>query len=107
MKKSTRALILLAGLVLSFLAFGLLGHDSRSRRALRNYKAELRAKGEKLTYEELTRTRSTNLNFSTGALTNAVARLRFGAFGPHLLDLRKFAGPCRLIKCPNTPAPSS
>ncbi len=60
---------------------------------LREYQVELRARGEKLTYAELTRSRSTNVNSSLNALTNAVGRIRPGPLYPGLLELRHLVRP--------------
>ena len=40
----------------------LVGTGSRNRSSLQSYQAELRARGEKLTFEDLERSRSTNVN---------------------------------------------
>src|SRR5882724_10538641 len=109
MKKPGRVLLLLAGLALAFCLFGLLGHESRSSRVLREYQAELRTKGEKLTYSELTRSRSTNGNSSLDALTNAVARIRPGLLYPGSLELRHLVRPgyARILWMESSPAANS
>jgi len=109
MKKPGRVLLLLAGLAMAFFLFGLVGHESQSRRALREYQAQLRAKGEKLTYAELTRFRSTNANSSLDALTNAVGRLRSGLFYPGSLELRHNVRPgyARVLWLESSPGPAA
>src|SRR5258705_7336110 len=92
MKKSWRIMIVVGVLVLAIFVLGIVGHRSRSRRALENYKAELRAKGEKLTLQELLGLRPTNVNTSLAALTNAVAGIG-KALHPGLLELRKYVRP--------------
>ena len=64
MHKPVRIFIILAIVALAFGLMALLGHTSSSRRALQNYKAELRAKGEKLSYAELRPFPQTNISDS-------------------------------------------
>jgi len=71
----------------------LLGMRSGSQSAFREYEAELKAKGEKLTYEELMLGRATNAADSHAVFTNAVARLKSGRLHPGMLDLRKYVRP--------------
>ena len=107
MKPSTRVFLLLAGLILAFLVLGLLGHDSRSRRALRDYQAKLRTSGEKLTYQELVGSRAGNVA-SLAALTNAVAQLRVGQLQPPTLEPRQIVRPgyARAVWMEPAPAPN-
>jgi hypothetical protein len=90
--------VLLVGLVLSLLVvFWLAGQRSRSGNVLQRYKAELIAKGEKLTFAALAKSRATNSNGSLQAVTNAAAAIRLRAAGPGTipgaLSLREYIGP--------------
>ena len=71
----------------------LLASRSGSRGALQRYRAELQAKGEKLTYAELTRGRLTNAVDSHAIITNATAKLRSSPFVPGLLTPRAYLLP--------------
>jgi hypothetical protein len=95
MNKPTRILLLFGVAVLAFVVLALLGSTSRNQSALQEYKAELRARGEKLTYEELPRSPSTNANHSLAKLTNAVAKIGNVRFQPGNIEVRKFVGPGR------------
>src|SRR6266699_3704242 len=95
MNKPWRGFLVVAGVALALLAMTLIGHHSRTRSALQQYKAELRAKGEKLSFDELMRSWPSNANNSTAALTNAVGRLVRGPVEPGSLEVRKFVGPGR------------
>ena len=53
MSKSLRVLIILALVLLAIPLLWMWSHRSRNQGALAKYKAELRAKGEKLTWAEL------------------------------------------------------
>ncbi len=93
MNKPLRVVLVAAVAVLAVVFVGLSLRKSRSREALQLYQAELRAKGEMLTFAELTSSRPTNLNFSLATLTNAVFKLRLGPVNPGNLDLRKAVAP--------------
>jgi hypothetical protein len=93
MSKPLRILLLLGGLALALAMMALLGHNSGSRAALQKYKAELRAKGEKLTFEELMGSHQTSLTDSLIRLTNAIARLAYSSLSPGSFEPRKFVGP--------------
>jgi hypothetical protein len=95
MNKPTRILLLFGVAVLAFVVLALLGSTSRNQSALQQYKAELRARGEKLTCEELPRSPSTNANHSLAKLTNAVAKIGNVRFQPGNIEVRKFVGPGR------------
>lgn len=88
---------LLVGVVLSVLVLlWLLGQRSRSGTQLQKYKAELIARGEKLTFAALTQSRGTNSNGSLHAVTNAAGALRLRASSgpaPGSLSLREYIGP--------------
>jgi hypothetical protein len=64
---------------------------------LQKYKAELTAKGEKLTFAALTQSRSANSNGSLAAVTNVAALIRARASGsrpiPGSLSLREYVRP--------------
>ncbi|HWI59725.1 MAG TPA: hypothetical protein VNZ22_21030, partial [Bacillota bacterium] len=94
MSKAWRAALLLGVVVLAFGVMGIMGHGARSRKALEQYEADLRAKGEKLTYVELMRLRIAHTNDSLARLTNAVASLRSGnqTLQPANLQTRKYVG---------------
>ena len=106
MKKPGRLLILMAVLALAFFLFALLGHGSRTKRILREYKAELRARGEKLTYAELKSSYANNLDRFLPAFTNATGRLRQVPLQPGLLELRHFVAPgtARVLWSASSPA---
>ena len=93
MNKLWRGVVLVGvvGLILAVMA--LLGARSGSRGALRKYKAELRAKGEKLTFAELTRERLTNVVDSHAVITNAAETFRNARLNPGLLEVRKYVRP--------------
>src|SRR5437870_3077441 len=93
MNKPFRMVLVVTFAVIVVVLIGLSLRTSRTRDALQRYQAELRSKGEKLSYEELTRSRSTNLNPSLATLTNAVRKIRFGSLNPGQLDLRKGVAP--------------
>src|SRR4051812_38499771 len=93
MSKPLRIILVLGGLALALGMMALLGHNSSSRRALETYKAELRAKGEKLTFEEVRLLHQSNASDSLPKFTNAVARLAYSRLAPASLEPRKFVGP--------------
>src|SRR5215472_5646450 len=97
MSKPARMALLL-GMVLSVLVvLWLAGQRSRSIDKLQKYKAELIAKGEKLTFAALTKAQATNFNSSLQAVTNAAAAIRLRSSGsrptPGSLSLRDYVGP--------------
>src|ERR1035441_9334865 len=93
MSKLVRVLVFLGALVLVLAAMALLGARTGDRIALQQYLTELRAKGEKLTFADLTRGRQTNTNGSYDIITNAVAKFSGGRFYPGLLEVRNYVGP--------------
>jgi hypothetical protein len=95
MNRPLRVMLLVGGLALALAGMAVLGHRSSSRGALLKYKAELRAKGEALTFEELMRSRSTNVSPAIAMLTNALVRLQYSRLSPGNLEPRKFIGPGR------------
>jgi hypothetical protein len=86
--------IIAIGVILFVLVLGLLilGHGSTSRAALAKYKAELRAKGEKLTFAELVKSSSADRslwNSNLVRVTTTLANAR-PAIHPSHVDARKF-----------------
>lgn len=79
----------LGALALIWAVLAVLGMRSGSRIELRQYVAGLQAKGEKLTFEELTRGWLTNLSDSHAVITNAAPSLRSARLNPGLLDVQK------------------
>src|SRR2546426_27212 len=96
MSKPLRTVLIAGGVLLILLAFGILGHRSRSQVALQAYKAQLRAKGEKLTFQELKRAGASNSFDSAAILTNAVANFAKARFHPGNLECMKFVGPAQV-----------
>jgi hypothetical protein len=90
MNKLIRVSVFLGALLLVLAVMALLGVRSGDRRALQKYQTELAAKGEKLTFAELTRGRQTNAVDSHALLTNARAKLSNGRIAPGLLEPRKY-----------------
>lgn len=66
---------------------------SRGQSALAAYKAELRAKGEKLSWAELGYPRPADTNSSLSKLQIAVDRIASGKVEPGLLTLQQYVGP--------------
>ena len=93
MTRRTRIGLYCGALVLVFVLLALLGTGSRNRSSLQSYQAELRARGEKLTFEDLERSRSTNVNNSIAALSNAVSMLGIPQFNPGCIALRRYVSP--------------
>src|SRR5262245_57006737 len=94
MSKTKRLICLGIIVAVAFAAMFLLGHNSRSLRALRNYQALLRARGEKLSYAELIADRKGFTNHSLSLITNTIRRVVDGsALTPGALEMMKFTGP--------------
>ena len=93
MNKLVRVLVFLGALLLVLAVMALLGVRSEDRRALQKYQTELRGKGEKLTFAELTHGRQTNAIDSHSLITNAVAKLSGARFYPGMLEVQKYVGP--------------
>lgn len=93
MSKLQRVMVFLGALALIWAVMAVLGMRSGSRASLRQYLAELQAKGEKLTYEELTRGRLTNSPDSHAVITNAQGQLGRAGASPSLLEVRTYSGP--------------
>jgi hypothetical protein len=95
MSKPAR-MVLLVGIVLSTLiVLWLVGQHSRSGSAVRKYKAQLIAQGEKLTFADLTRSRATNLSGSLTAIANAVSAIHAQSPvpTPGTINLRVYVAP--------------
>jgi hypothetical protein len=97
MSKTRRIVIVVGILGLGILFLTLAGHRSQSRQRLQKYKAELRAKGEKLTFKELTAGQLPNTNQFAFIVTNAVAKLGQQRLVPGTLELRKAVTPGRAV----------
>jgi type II secretory pathway pseudopilin PulG len=98
MSKTWRIVIVVGILGLGIFFLTMVGHRSASRQRLQKYKAELQAKGEMLTFRELTAGQTPNTNQFGFVLTNALAkmhqpRLVSGSLAPGNLELRKFTTP--------------
>jgi hypothetical protein len=92
-------------LVVVVVLLALLGTGSRNRSSLQSYQAELRARGEKFTFEDLERSRSTNVNTSMAALSNAVSMLGIPQFSPGNIEVRKYVSPGCARLCWKGPSP--
>ncbi len=95
MNRLVRVAVFVGALLLVMAVMALLGVRSGDRRALQKYRAELTAKGEKLTFAELTRGRQANAVDSHALITNATAKLGGGRFAPGRLEPRRYAQPGR------------
>jgi hypothetical protein len=93
MNRSSRILLLSGALVLVVVLLVLLGVATRNGGALEQYQAALRAKGEKLSFAELTCGRQPNAVDSHAVITNAAYKLGGAGLSPGLLELRKYTGP--------------
>jgi len=105
MSKTLRGLVVIGGVLMALVMVGLLAHGSRSRTTLQAYKAQLRAKGEKLTLSELKPDAHANINNSLALLNNAVTKLGNARFFPGSLGLMTFigAGKARLARTADQP----
>ena len=103
--KLSRILVALCALVLVGVVLGMVGSHSGSRRGLRTYLAELQAKGEKLTFADLTRRRATNFFDSHAVITNAAAGLMGGKISPSMLEPRRYVGPAQAMVNWQQPSP--
>ncbi len=103
MSKTLRALWVIGGVLMALVIVGLLAHGSRSRTTLQAYKAQLRAKGEKLTLSELKPNAHANINNSLALLNNAVTKLGNARFFPVGLMTFIGAGKARLARTADQP----
>jgi predicted metal-dependent hydrolase len=93
MNKLIRVSVFLGALLLVLAVMALLGVRSGDRRALQKYQTELAAKGEKLTFAELTRGRQTNAVDSHALVINAWRKLNDVRIDPGLLKQRGYIRP--------------
>lgn len=94
---SKRRVLLIIGFILAALTIVIASsHTSGSAEALRKYKTELVSRGEKLTYAELTNSRSGAPNTSMAVLGRAMAKLD-GSLSAADLDIRRFVGPAQAL----------
>jgi hypothetical protein len=93
MSKPLRFVVFLGALVLVMAVMALLASRSGSRGALQGYKAELKAKGEKLTFAELTLGRLTNSVDSHAIITNATRKLSSSPVALYSLTPRTYLLP--------------
>jgi hypothetical protein len=106
MTRRARIVLYCGALALVFVLLGLLGAGTRNRGSLQSYQAELRARGEKLTFEDLELSRSTNANNSVAALSNAVSMLGNPQFPPGSIELMKYVSPGCARLCWKGPSPA-
>jgi len=106
MNKPLRILLVLGLVIAAMLAMLLPARNSRYRKQLASYQAELRAKGEKLSLAELGYPRPPQTNLFLLRLTNLVARIPPSAFEPGLLDLMRMVEPGRAQPAWTMPAPA-
>jgi hypothetical protein len=92
MHKPARILAVIAIAALGLGLMALLGYRTSSRSALLKYKAELRAKGEKLSFAELGMPAQTPPNDSLALFTNAMDRLSYSRIAPGSIEIRRFVG---------------
>jgi hypothetical protein len=87
---------LLSGASLVVIALvALIGIAAREGGNLQQYEAAMRAKGEKLSFAELTSGRQTNALDSHEVITNAASKLASPRLSPGLIVLRQYTGPGR------------
>ncbi len=96
MAKPFRVVLVLGTAVVVILIVGVLVDRSGSRNALQKYKAQLRAKGEKLSFAELGFPRPPENEDGLLQLKNAVAQIQSGTFAPGLLTVPRFIAPGRV-----------
>jgi len=87
MSKAARILVILGAIVLTTLILGTCSRQSNSRSALAKYKSDLRARGEKLTAEELGFPRPPETNGSLSLLLSNVNLMGRAKVDPGFLDL--------------------
>ncbi|HVM46784.1 MAG TPA: hypothetical protein VMU04_02105 [Candidatus Acidoferrum sp.] len=106
MTRPPRIFLYCGALLLMLLLLAFLGSGSRVHDSLQSYKAALRAKGEKLTFAELERCRSTNLTDTLTVLSNAVPAFLGASFNPGDLEVMKYVGPGRVQLAWKRPSPN-
>ena len=95
MRRSIRILAAVGCFLFILTALWLLGRTAPADEALRKFKAELQAKGEQLSFEELTKSRSTAVNTSHDTITNVARKLGPPSLSPALIPLRIYVAPGR------------
>src|SRR5262245_539830 len=95
MSKPLRVFVLLVVVASILLGIAVIGYRSSNRSALEKYKAELRAKGEKLTFAEVLPPPSSTVSASLVKFTNAMGSLAYSRLSPGSLELRKVVGPAK------------
>ena len=106
MTRPRRIILYCGALVVVFVLLALLGSGTRNGGSLRDYKATLRARGEKLTFEDLERSRSASTNNSMAALSNAVSMLGIPQFNPGSIEVRTYISPGCARLCWQGPSPA-
>ena len=106
MTRPRRIILYCGALVVVFVLLALLGSGTRNGGSLQDYKAQLRARGEKLTFEELERSRSASTNNSMAALSNAVSMLGIPQFNPGSIEVRTYVSPGCARLCWQGPSPA-
>lgn len=96
MTTSRRTFFLVTGVVLALAISAIALHRSRGQRALQKYKAELIARGEKLSYAELVGTDSFGVRDSLTKLLGAAGQIRGGKLAPSTLGDIKYVAPGRV-----------
>lgn len=99
MNKTLRVLIILGLVLLGIPLLWMWSQHPRSQRALAKYKAELRAKGEKLTWAELGYPRTPEANNSLQKMLAAVDKIGPGKTDPSHFSLMAYVGPGRAQPC--------
>ena len=99
MSKPLRTLIVLVTVVLAVPLLWMWSRRSSNQGTLAKYKAELRAKGEKLTWAELGYPRTPEANNSLQKMLTAVDTISPGRTDPGKLGLMSYVGPGRAQPC--------
>jgi len=89
----TRKILLVGLLLVAVVATALLMHHFQGQSALAQYKSQLRARGELLTFSELTASYLADVPDSMGVITNAAIKLRQASFQPNGNGLMIFIAP--------------
>lgn len=89
--RRTKIIILISIVALLSLVFLIVRRAGKNE--INQYKAELKAKGEWLSFADLPPPSHTNGNPNLGKLTNAVAKLRFSGMNPAMLMTMRFIKP--------------
>ncbi len=103
MARTYRLVLGVGAAALVMLVVAGLAHRSSSRHALEEYKAALRAKGEKLSFAELGFPRPPESNAGLMRFQNALGQIPSRGFGPGMLAPMRFVGPGRALDCSKLP----